>query len=647
MKVPHSFIKTSLCILVFLLTSVNGFSKRHVIVSYDISASMVSQKMKMGSKDIERLNRYLMSILYEDIQVKTQNSSDSITQEYEGESTGPLLTEGDLLSLMYVATSSTMVYERMPVTEDKISSKLSTRTKKFNGLDTYLKRAKIKMYDDLIRDDEETYWILVSDEDEDVTTYDKKDPNIEKALNNYKVKYDEILVLELLIKNHVKVSVRRIGDRGRLLNEAVARAERASAKKEEKIKLEMEGEIQFLRDQAKRAEAEWQKRFEEAESSAARLELEKQKAELDKKAQAKLTQLRANFEGQINKAREDAEREAQAKIDQITQKNIEDMQALKDTMKESQELVAAAKAREKDLAEQLKKLSESIQDKQDATVLLALQEKPRDPITLLSIPEGKDKLLSQPLVVVSKTPQKDEWFKLESYQFSIFSPDGTELYKTNQVFEDVALGTPFSLEIPTGEKRLTTGSHEIQFILNYSYKNEPYSYKTVLGYRIDRPFPTWIFAIVLFIAVVVALALLIRWIFNRANSSNGINLTLTPINSAGSTTGRPSSYTLFDGNIISFDSEGEGDYSLNLNCPAYIVCEGETILLCKDDDENADRSLSHGETIQLTNKQGLPVFIKFEIGEELTEELSPESSEEASEGAPEMDSNETPSLLNR
>jgi len=182
---------------------------KHIIIAYDISKSMYH--LKNPPSDLKRVNDYLTEMLFSEIPKHPKQTSDDIIKLYYGE---PFYKVGDLISYFQFATDIEYKLQKLqgvtsPYFETLLPDPVDHRIS-FYGKDTFLGKAKVDIYTKLYQKGEETYWILVSDEDEDRSIALQKDPTVQKTLAKIDEDYDEPRVFEILVNKHVTIRVHKI-----------------------------------------------------------------------------------------------------------------------------------------------------------------------------------------------------------------------------------------------------------------------------------------------------------------------------------------------------------------------------------------------------------------------------------------------------
>lgn len=223
--VEMSRYRLILCVLLFSFLFLPIATAKHIIVIYDVSASMVSlgrgtnRKVFMESDDIQRVNNYLTDILFTNTSQVLQDTNDSYIKECVSGYIGkPLYQNGDIITYAKYAKRRTTEINRAKLSRDEFESKLPNPEKPkdaFPGMVSYLLRAETEVYNELYKtSDSETYWVFVTDGDIDYSG--RSDEEIESILQQLAKIEDNFyspMIFGLLVNKHVKIEIRRLQKR--------------------------------------------------------------------------------------------------------------------------------------------------------------------------------------------------------------------------------------------------------------------------------------------------------------------------------------------------------------------------------------------------------------------------------------------------
>ncbi|MDE0087333.1 MAG: hypothetical protein OXU23_16545, partial [Candidatus Poribacteria bacterium] len=187
---------------------------KHIIVVYDVSASMISDEGGMDLGDIRRVNDYLTGVLFTEVSQSLRNNNDTYIEECEAAFVGkPLYQSGDVLTYVEYAKRGNIKINRSRVSRNEFQRQLPNSISDFPGMVSYLLSAEVEVYDKLYRkDDDETYWIFVTDGNNSW----RNDPDIATVLQRHAALEKEFyspLTLSLFVNNYVKIEVRRLQKR--------------------------------------------------------------------------------------------------------------------------------------------------------------------------------------------------------------------------------------------------------------------------------------------------------------------------------------------------------------------------------------------------------------------------------------------------
>jgi len=656
-------------VIIFLMQfSISLLAQRHIVVHYDVSGSMYPRnQLKMNDNDFERLNQYLLDLLYQDVKVQTR-APDSVTSEYTGEVRGPLLGDQDVLTLILVETDTKILLRRDKPSRQDLEELLPKNKDDFRGRDTYLKRAKVEMYRNLVREEELTFFILISDEDEDRSDYERRNAEVEAELLDYAKKFEELPVMALLVNNYVAIKVDRIGERGRLIQQAVesaraaslariealekeletqisqerARAEEDARRKIEAAERERDREIATIREQAKSDIEDLEKRMAEARSDEVREKLTEERRTLEEEANQQIASLREDLAREKEAVKKAAEEEAEERIAEVRQAAALEIEAAKtaadrradarireienasreelETMrKENEKSIEDANERVRLALEEAKRLERALEDKTAAIVFLALSEKPFEPVTSIAFPDADDRLRSPMLMITSENRSGADQFEFDRLELSVINAAGTLLYEDSRDGKAWALDQELQLELPA-ENKIVHQSNTLRLRLTYSYKGKPYDESFDVSYSVVREFPKWVIPVLILVVILAALAFFLRAFLSRSRGPRSITLTLTEVSASGSELGRPASFDMVNDAVIAFEADGEGDDVFDVKSPGYLKNISGGLIFYQSDEDEAPASVGDGETIHANDHEGKPVYVRLQLEEEQDED---------------------------
>lgn len=586
--------------VLFVLCSPIAIAK-HIIVIYDISGSMVSGRNRdgsvkkyMGSNDIRRVNDYLTDILFTDAsQPLSDANKDSYFKECDTAYAGqPLYQSGDVLTYANYADRRDERISRDPVSRDEFQRYLPDPMElrsSFRGQVSYLDRAKVEVYNELyLETDEETYWISVTDGDIDHS--DRRDPEIFSVLQELakiEVKYDNPMILGLLVNEHVKIEVRQLQNRTNI--DTVFITNRTSLN--ETVK-----EIQFSKDDAEQSTSET--------------------LIIDTRNPDKM-KFRLNS---VN-------------VDIVDKDNTDDVHKGKQVLlhghsppyvfqipfPENPEIAASSNVLRLELAYSYNGNSktyvmphikyETVID----NIYLSDPDNPDQQAKQIDLRFSEDKYFTS-LVIRSESPNKTA-FRIGDIRCSIQSKDHRELCNASIATNPTNLNEPFQVVVPD-KKDLNLYGNKLIVNIDYEYNSTAKFVTIGLPYKTrgsDSNILKGLLAtlgFILLIAVVFVLIPLIRkWL-----SGSGVEylIRLEEIDEGGMTVNEGQSFPFANRETLSFRSVDDGTY-FDVGSPAILRCRRGEILLCENIDDKKGRTLKSGETLTLTRDEGDEVHIHFEI----------------------------------
>jgi len=214
----------NLCLLLVMIFPAWG---NHVIIAYDVSGSMhrlrngSGYKVFMKEEDFDRLNKYLLRLIFVGPPGSILPNDAEISSRLEPK---PLYTPSDHLSLFTFHTPQNDILKiQTGVSQTHLEEQLPNLwgQNPFTGKESFVSRAEIHIYELAEQfyssnPGEITYWIMVSDYDEDISTKYEKNPNEMKQLANLEEKYETGEVYHLLVNRHVEVKVYQMVPEGTL-----------------------------------------------------------------------------------------------------------------------------------------------------------------------------------------------------------------------------------------------------------------------------------------------------------------------------------------------------------------------------------------------------------------------------------------------
>jgi len=213
----------NLCLMLVTIFPVWG---NHVIIAYDVSGSMhrlrngSGYKVFMKEEDFDRLNKYLLRLIFVGPPGSILPNDAEISSRLEPQ---PLYTPSDHISLFTFHSSQNDILRiQTGVSQTYLEKQLPNLwgQNPFKGLESFVSRAEIHIYELAEQFHQSkslaeiTYWIMVSDYDEDISTKYEKNPSEMKKLASLEAKYEMSEVYHLLVNRHVEVKVSQVVPKG-------------------------------------------------------------------------------------------------------------------------------------------------------------------------------------------------------------------------------------------------------------------------------------------------------------------------------------------------------------------------------------------------------------------------------------------------
>ena len=587
--------------LLFALSLCLPANAKHIIIVYDVSSSMyrlnvatgVSTKMK--SEDIRRVNDYLKNLLFTNASQSLRGSDDTHIKECDAAYVGqPLYQSGDIITYVEYAKKRYTKINRQQVRRDEFQRKLPdpmNRRRSFFGQVSYLLRAEVEVYDELYSEnDDETYWIFVTDGDVDRSA--DSDPNIGEVLQRHAAiedKYDDPMIVGILVNRHVKIEVRRI----QLISEAMFIANPATPNKPvEEIQLKKDKSGQFYSEN---------------------LIID---TKVSNKRKYKLNSINVEIfdkEGKPLQFVNDDGVPSDLKLAPVILHGNMPPSKFQIPMPINAEITVPGKLK--------LEVNYSFKGKEDTYSILTEYEPVDDSIyvsdldnpnqqvekVILRLSEGSYRA---PLVVRSESPNKTA-FRIDKIRCRILYNDNRQLCDVSVSTNPTNLDEQFEIVVPI-EKDLKKYGNKFVMDINYRYKETPESetIETLFDPRGDsagvfRAFLIIIGIIVGLIGIGVLIGLIWKWI-KGPDISHRIKLQIEGE--------KAKTFTLNNETAVSFGQAGDSEYSFDAGSSACISCQkGKILFFNKDSYDEKGSELTTNQTLEIQNSDGEQVNIHFEF----------------------------------
>ena len=574
--------------LIFILLSPMAAAK-HIIVIYDVSGSMVSLKdTYMESKDIRRVNEYLIDLLFTDTsQALRDRVNDSYIKECDAAYVGkPLYQSGDILTYAEYAKQRTTKINRAQVSKSEFQRQLPdpmTLKTSFYGMVSYLLRAEVEVYDELYRDaDDEAYWVFVTDGD--IDNSGKSDPGISTVLKRHAKIEDEFfdpMIYGVFVNNHVKIEVRRLQKRGDIDSIFIA----TPTKPKEPVQ-----EIQLSPD-------------EEGKFFSETLTIGTENSE---KTKFNLNNVNVEIIDRDNKPLQIMNEDNTTgilSVDPVELHGNPPPHEFRISLPANREIAAPDKMMKLEVA-----FSFNGEDKvftaplmnYTAEIKIIYVARPNDPdrpAKQLELLFSDDKY-SESLTIQTESPRIDG-FQIDQIRCHIQYKDNRKLCDAVVPQKIKGIGAPFSVEVPK-QDRLDWYGNKIVLEIDYKYEKETLSKTIEIPYKLvggGTGFPMWLLWMFLVPVLGIVVFLLIRRIIPDPIVHS---ITLTEVSEAGTPLRETAHFTLENKMNIDFGPRGPNELRFDVGSEAFLHCDKKKLVLFADADDDEGQVLDLPETLTLS-----------------------------------------------
>ena len=571
---------------------------KHIIVVYDVSSSMYKLNVasgpitKMESEDIRRVNDYLTNIIFLNASQSLHDSDDTYIRNCEPAYVGqPLYQSGDIITYAEYAKRRYPKLNRQQVRRDEFQAKLPdpmNLRRSFFGQVSYLLRAEVEVYEELFSENDETYWIFVTDGDVDRSA--ENDPNYSDVLQRHtsiEDKYDDPMIVGLLVNGHVRIEVRRI----QLISEAMFIANAAAPNKlVEKIQLKKDKSGQFYSEPLF---------INTNVSNKTKYKLNSVNVEVfdrngnplqfvnDDSGVGTHTLAPVLLQGKVPPAK--------FQIPLPVNADIIDSGKLK--------LEVNYSLNGKDETYSILTEYEPV----DTNVYISNLDNSNKPIekVILRLSEGSYRA---PLVVRSESPNKTA-FRIDKISGRIKYNDNRELCDVSVATIPTNLDEQFEIVVPI-EKDLKKYGNKFVLDIDYHY-NQTVESETIQTLFETRGDNSGVLSIILIIIVAIVLIIGLVFLINRI--LKGITVGVTHEIKLQTDGKEARTFSLNNKIGVSFGQTREGEYTYDTGSSARISCEKGIILFHKDSYDEKGSELTTNQTLEIQNSDGEQVNIHFEF----------------------------------
>lgn len=560
---------------------------KHIIVIYDVSGSMVSPNLGVSAEDIRRVNNYLTDLLFEKPPQSLDNRDEFFKESDASFEDKPLYQSGDILTFATYADRRVYKINREQVRRAEFQQQLPI---KFPGKDSDLIRAEVEVYDQLYRpEDDETYWIFVTDDDIDITVRSNPDiANLLKRQTEIEEEYDSPMIFGIVVKDYIRIQVRRIQPIGEAMFIANPAAPNEAVK-----------EIQLIKGEAGQFISEF-------------LIID---TKISNKTKYKLNSVDVEIFDQDGKPLQIENGDSGPdvlKINSVSLHGNLPPSKFKIPLSANTEIAAAGKLK--------LEVNYSFKSKEDTFSILTDYKTVIDSIYISNLKNPHQQVedvvlrLSEgayraSVVVRSESPNKTE-FRIDKIRCRIKYKDNRELCDVSVSTIPTNLDKQFEITVPK-VKDLEKYGNKLVMDIDYHYKETAKSHtiETVFDPRVDSGAALLgilmiIGAIVLIIGIVFLIGIIRKW-GNGSDAMHRIKLQMD---------GEEAKYfTLNNGTTVSFGQTVDNELSFNIGSTARIHCQKGKIKFYKDDYDDKGNEIISDVMLEILNAEGDKVHIHFEF----------------------------------
>ena len=603
-----------------LCMSISQVDAKHIIVSYDISGSMhkVDGQRRMYERDLSRLNNYLIEILFRGVP-QSVPSRDGIVLSFDS---GALYQRGDVLSYFRFETD---IYEDIKreenVQEEDLRRKLPETMDYagYQGQNTEFSKARAYVYEDLYREqDAQTYWILISDEDEDLSLGAVKDTDLKRKLAQFDRTYWQPPVFELLVNKHVTLRIRQIFRHEQLpqSSDVVYIATSQNPNRPAQI-------VAFSKD------------AKTGNFHSENLRLDTNNTE---KGEFQLDRVESEIVSGDGQSIHNLETVSLNGISPPQTFLLTLPQPFSDETNSSNQLKLTIHYKHKE-SPQERSYSLSYTPIID-TLYLALADQPNQPISKIDFGTEDNFYINKDSLVLHTDNSAPSKFQISDVAFAVTTRGGRELYTQDIPIDPAALPASLpSFSISKDTPQFQDRTNQITLTVNYKYEGSQRKLPIIVNYNVHSPPSPLPFVIAGLVAGVVVLALLGRWIYGMISGGRSLTITLMEMTSTGG--GASDTFTLEKEHIVSFRPPDSGaleknQHLFNANCGGYLTFDGKNLSL-HDFSEDGEISsvLSDGDEFSLKSAAG-DFFVQIQV------EFSDGTTDTPVGGQSEIDSEDDP-----
>lgn len=611
-------------IIVFLVSMLflPAAHAKHIIVVYDVSGSMIGLRINgktevyMESDDIRRVNDYLIGLLFTDTSQSLRDNNDTHIEECKAAFVGkPLYQSDDVLTYVEYSKRGNIKINRSRVSRNEFQRQLPNPINlksSFPGLVSYLLRAEVEVYDELYRkDDNETYWVFVTDGD--IDNSGKSDPDITTVLQRQATIEKEFyspLILSLFVNNHVKIEVRQLQKRGDIKSIFIATPTKPK-EPVQKIQLARDMEGQFFSETLT---------IDTENSAKTKFKLNSVDVEVVDKHNRPLQIVTENNKFGVLEVPPVSLNENPPPYEfQILFSAHPEIAAPGNALK--LEVIYNYNGKNEVYSAPLMNYTAVID-----SIYVATLEEPDHPAKELDIvfSEGK---YTETLTIQSESRDIDA-FQIGEIRCQVQYKDTRKLCDVTVPQTIKRLGEPFSLEIPK-ESRLDWYGNKVVFEIDYQYEGNTKSTTIQMPFKVRGGgigFPMWLLWVLIAIPLVGLVLLLIRQIKPIIFPPLPVyHIALTEVSEVGTELGVTKYFILKDKDTLEFGARGSNESRFDVGSEAFLYCDEKNIILFTDADDDNGQMLDLPETIILSQgEDNDEVRVRCEIADNISDESEEE-----------------------
>ena len=595
-----------LSVFLFLFTFLPIATAKHIIVIYDVSASMVSLKsggkvnVFMESDDIRRVNNYLTDILFTNTSQSLRDTNDSYIKECESAYVGkPLYQSGDIITYAKYAKRRTTEMNRAKVPRDEFERELPNPTnlrEAFPGLVSYLLRAETEVYNELYKaSDSETIWVFVTDGD--IDNSGKSDAEIDSILQQLAKIEDNFyspMIFGLFVNKHVKIEIRRLQKRQAIDAIFVAKPKKPKDSVQ-KIQCSRENDGQFISEtltidtrntvktkfKLKTVNVEIVDKFNrpmQIENAAGSENLTIASVPLNDQSPP------YNFQISLPTQPEVATPGNKLTLEVIYNYNGED----KIHSPTPIDYTAAIDS-----------------------IYISNVESPEQQMEVLDL-IFSDEVYRGELVIQSESPNKSA-FKINEVRGEIQYKDNRKLSDTTVLATIDRLGETLQIEVPKNN-RLEWYGNKLVLEIDYTYDAEAKS--ETFEMSIDPQgggsgFPMWILWVLLLLVAGIIAYFLVRGLIPP---STPLRISVTEVSEQGTPLQQTTKlFDLENKTTLEFGAQGPVDLRYDVGSKAFLYCKKKTILFFEDPDADDGQVLDFPVTLTISPDEETTVHVRCEL----------------------------------